>query len=213
MHLNLEACLAVCRGEMSPALLLRSLHEHLIEECPDCRREWLAAVEQTGVTELFPLRSATDRAGIRPLPADPRLISLADVEAREALLSRLLLERRDARKDLAKLLGGTPYERRRRIARSKTRFRSPALAEMLIDESRNRAPSDPAEAADLAALVPVVMDRVPEDRRAAWEADLPILYELAETQRRKALRHVTDPDSAGEITSTHPAPSDPPARG
>ena len=190
MHLNLEACLAVCRGELSPALLLRSLHEHLIEECPSCRREWLAAVEQTGVTELFPLRSPMARAGIRPLPADPRLISLADVEAREALLSRLLLERRDARKDLAKLLGETPDERRRRIARSKTRFRSPALAEMLVEESRSRESTDPGDAADLAALAPAVLDRVPDDRREAWEADLAILYELAETRETEISRNV-----------------------
>lgn len=190
MHLNLEACLAVCRGEMSPALLLRSLHEHLIEECPDCRREWLAAVEQTGVAELFPLRSPMARAGLRPLPADPRLISLADVEAREALLSRLLLERRDARKDLAKLLDEIPAERRRRIARSKTRYRSPALAEMLVEESRSRESTDPADAADLARLAKVVLDRVPDDRRAAWKADLEILYELGEAREAEARRKV-----------------------
>jgi len=185
MHLTVENCLALIRGELSPQLFMRTLHRHLIDACPECKEEWLAASEELGISEPFPIRARSAEPALRPLPKDPRLILPSDIEAREQLLARLLAERREARKELKRLLADSPAERRRRFARARVGLSSPALAEMLVDESRELAEEVPAEAADLAGLVPLVLARARGGDSEPWAA---ALAALAEAHRANALR-------------------------
>jgi len=186
MHLSLDASLSVCRGELSPAHLLREAHRHLVEECPDCRREWSAAREATGAETLFPLRSSPGAGGLRPLPAERWRWRPSDLTARLELLSRLREERRRARADLARLLRQTPAGRQETFRTARTRFASPALAEMLLEASRERLPSDTADAANLAGLVPEVLARMPRRQQdAEWARTLAA---QATAQRDEALR-------------------------
>ena len=169
-HLPLDACLAVCRGELHPAPLLRRAHRHLLDLCPGCRAEWEAARAAAPDAELF-AGPSLHPPGLRPLPADPRRLLAADVESREELLSRLRLERRRAREDLALLQADPPWERPVRCAAARTRFASPALAELLIEAARTALPGDPDEAASLAGLVSEVLGDVP-GRDTAWWHEL-----------------------------------------
>jgi len=186
MHLTVENCLALIRGELSPQLFLRTVHGHLIDSCPVCKEEWLAAAEELGVSEEpFPLRRPQPEPALRPLPEDPRLILPSDIEARERLLARLLEERREARKELKRLLADSSAERRRRFERARVGLSSPALAEMLVDEVRERTESDPAEGSDLASLVPLVLARARGGDSEPWAVTLAA---LAEAHRANALR-------------------------
>ena len=168
-HLPLDACLGVCRGDLHPAALLQRAHEHLLEVCAGCRAEWGKARAAEPDGELFagpPLHPP----GLRALPSDPRRLLAEDVAGREALLSRLRLERRRAREDLGLLLSDPPWERPLRCEVARTRFASPALAELLVEAARAALSGDPAEAASLAELVPAVLGDVPGRETAWWQA-------------------------------------------
>jgi len=186
VHLTLETCLAVCRGELSPEVFLRAVHRHLVEVCAGCARQWRAARRVAGGAEPFPARRAAgDPLELRPLPAEHRLLRPAHLAARERLLGRLLRERRDARTELARLVAERPAARLRRFERARTGLASAALAEILIEASRERARTDPADAADLASLVPRVLDRAPGGNVEAWAR---VLAARAEAHRANALR-------------------------
>jgi len=186
VHLSLDTCLSACRGDLSPGRLLRAAHEHLVEQCPACRREWDVARQATGAEELFPVRRRRPAGAVRPLPKERWRWTPADLTDRLALLSRLREERRRARADLARLLRSTPERRRRAFRFARTRLASPALAEMLLEASRERLRSDPADAADLAGLVAAVLARMPRKRQEAdWARDLDA---RASAQRAEALR-------------------------
>ena len=194
MHLSLDASLSACRGDLSPAHLLREAHEHLVDQCPACRREWSAARAATGVEALFPLRASRQAGTLRPLPAERWRWRPSDLTARLELLSRLREERRRARADLARLLRLTPAERQAAFGTARTRLASPALAEMLLEASRERVGADPADAADLAGLASAVLARMPRKRQeAGWARDLGA---RASARRAEALRLAGAPAAA-----------------
>ena len=197
MHLTLETCLAVCRGELSPEVFLRSVHRHLVEVCAGCGREWRSASRVSGGIEPFPVRAAGgDDLEQRPLPEDPRLVRPGHLAARQRLLSRLLRERRDARAELDKLLAETPAARLRRFERARRGLASAALAEMLVEASRERVRTDPADAESLAALVPRVLARAPGGGGEGWSI---VLAARAEAHRANALRVAGDLRRAANV--------------
>ena len=77
--------------------------------------------------------------------------------------SRLEKERAGASADLRRLLRLLPAGRRRVLERATTRFRSPALVELLIEAARVALADAPARAVELLTLAERVTRRVPPD--------------------------------------------------
>lgn len=70
-------------------------------------------------------------------------------------------ELRGARRDFEALLALPPEDRWGRLSRARSRFRSPGLVRLLLDESRRRLPGQPAEAFHFAELAQTVANRNP----------------------------------------------------
>jgi tetratricopeptide (TPR) repeat protein len=180
-HLSLDVATMVLDGELPARVLVQILYDHVKELCPKCRQA-LEAVQGTPA-------AAAARAGERPAAAAGPEQYLAAIDAAGRRVGERLSaaeeERRRARRDLATLRRLPPAERQRRIRAARSRFRSRALAELLVEASRQTARNDPAEAAALAGLVPIVLAHVtcPVDRAAA-----PSLVVLALAHRANALR-------------------------
>ena len=177
-HLKAHHYVLVRRLEVDPRVLTRRLHDHLLEVCPDCRREWARlepqqpalrrSLAEVGWTR--PTATGPPAASSPPPQTSPRLVSAFSEEARrlDAAARHLAADRRRARRELRDLLAVAPEQRRRRIETARTRFRSRALAELLLEECRRRVDADPAGAEELAALVPVVLHWMPAAGDAAW---------------------------------------------
>lgn len=151
------------QGKLDPATFLQAAHQHLVSRCDPCRVEWEAARDLEGSDHLpFAAPRPSPAPGPSPdLPESRYHLSVEEIDARVELLSELRLERRLARKDLNILLDVPPSERGARIDIARSRFQSPALAEMLVEESRRRVRDDPGEAEELAALADRVLHRSP----------------------------------------------------
>jgi hypothetical protein len=174
IHITRELLRAVARGELSARKLAQIEGHHLESLCPVCRREVQAwREEQTAATGY--------EYALQALPA---------VLGRHA--SDLLKQSRQAKRDLEELLAIPPAERLARIARARSRFRGPVLAERLIRESRRRTPADPREGYDLAELARIVV------YRSADHPDNFALLALASAQMANACRAGGDLRQAGE---------------
>ena len=233
-HLKAHHYVLVRRLEIDPRVLTRRLHDHLLEVCPDCRREWARlepqqpalrrSLAEAGWTRR---RTTTDpSAACSPPDASPRLVSAFSEEARrlDAAARHLAADRRRARRELRDLLAVAPEHRRQRIETARTRFRSRGLAELLLEECRRGVDADPAGAEELAALVPVVLHWMPAAGDAAWPLALAARAracaadarraagDLAEAARRfaslrgdLASRPLNDAAAAGEIAALEAA--------
>lgn len=175
-HLSVDLVLMVVQGLLPPRALALLMFEHLKEVCDECRAS-LALVGSPG-EDFFDARDG------RPEPAhppDPRYTSLVG-KAGQGLLEwahRIEEERRQSQADLRALLRIPRQQRELRIRRARTHFLSRSFAELLIDHSWRIVASTPDEAAELAALVPLVLDRIPGAAREEW----------AEGLRLRALAH------------------------
>ncbi|MEM7050093.1 MAG: hypothetical protein AAF604_10550 [Acidobacteriota bacterium] len=93
-----------------------------------------------------------------PLSSQPPAVSPYDSllarneRSAPAVATRLAVERRDADRDLGLLLRLGGEEARRRVARARRRFRSPFLAQHLLEHSRAAMEVSPARARHLADL-------------------------------------------------------------
>ncbi len=110
-------------------------------------------------------------------------------------LHQLAREREQADRDLRELLALPRQEREGRIRRARGRFRSSALARMLLDESRRRLPGEAAEATHLAELARVIVRSNP----AAPESF--DLLALAAAEKANACRALSDLNQAEEMFS------------
>ncbi|HMB55130.1 MAG TPA: hypothetical protein VKU40_17560 [Thermoanaerobaculia bacterium] len=155
-HLTLDDYLAVLRDRAPAEDLARQAEAHL--------------------REIEPGEPPRDAA----LPADLRLLSLADLRAAKRQLSRMREAGREARKDLARLRKLPREDWPHRVANARTRFRSRAFAQLLLAEGRRLLPRDPATTADLAALVPVAL---------AWTGARPDLGWAMETIAQATALH------------------------
>lgn len=191
-HLSLDVATMVLEGELPPRVLVQILYDHVKELCPQCRRALEAVQGMTPPT--------TRAAGERPAAASGPEAYLATIDGAGRRLGERLSaageERRRARRDLAALRALPPGERERRVRSARTRFRSRALAELLVEASHQTARHDPAEAVALAALVPAVLARLscPAGRAAA-----PALNVLALAKRANALRVGGDLPAADRV--------------
>ena len=146
MHITRELLEAITRGEIPVRVLEDLVLEHLRRVCPHCRKEM----------EEFAREQEAERRGKGPGPG---------VEAVSAVLDRLLKDFQQgqdrARRDVAKLLELPQDERIATVKRSRTRYRGPQVASILIEESRTAVTGSPAEAEHLAELARLVVQYSP----------------------------------------------------
>lgn len=191
-HLTYAHYMAVLEGELPVALLHHQAQQHLLEVCPVCRDGWDGTVSAAApATAAAPARrtdeadDADEVSSLLGLSGDPRAVSLAQVEACERLYSQTLEAARLARVDLKRLLARPAAEWPRRVVDARSRMRSRAFAEGLIEEARRRVRTAPQEAAALAALVRPALDRRPGRLELPWAR---VLVARAEAHRANALR-------------------------
>jgi tetratricopeptide (TPR) repeat protein len=188
-HVDFEFLNRFVRGELAAEGALRMLLGHIAESCPECRMALDLLVEEVSCAETsLPLRPAMmpvcDLAGLRAALPDPRFVGALDKLEAEAAdwARRVRAEKKRARADLRLLRRLPPEERAERIRTARSRFRSRAFAELLLAEARRLCRNEPAEAANLAELVPVALLWLPgaegqpwarelEVRAAAWQAN------------------------------------------
>lgn len=128
--------------------------------------------------------------------------------------------RRKARRDLRVLLRVPPAERSDKIFSARSRYRSRAFAELLVEESRHRAKDDPRQARELAALIPEIARWIPGADVRPWRLGLEVMGRALEANALRVsgdlpaadrafseLRHdlsrvdFDDPRAAGEAAS------------
>lgn len=171
-HLTRDLLEAMAEGGPVPEALLRHMTRHLVEMCPQCRggyRDFVTRATRSG----------------KPTPdAAPTLAVLGRWNRDLAEL------RRAGEEDFAELIALPRGERRERLCRSPRRFRSPLLAELLLEESRKRLLAEPVEAHELAQLAIDAALRI--DARSLG-SDLPTeLVVRATAHRANALRVLGD---------------------
>lgn len=180
-HLTAEIYRMILDGTLPPRTLARALHEHLREACSTCAEEW----------------SAARALGLRP-PAGPQgeaaeaddAFAFSPASRRlEADARRVRSTRRQAQKDLRLLLARRPEQREELIINARSRYRSRAFVELLLEHCRERVRAAPREAAQLLELVPLSLLWAPGGLEADWANALQV---RAEAQRANALRVAGD---------------------
>jgi tetratricopeptide (TPR) repeat protein len=144
IHITRELLRAASRGELPPRLLLQIGANHLMGLCPHCKREIEAWQKERGAgafdyTQVFQIL--------------PKVI--------EEQAPRIIRDRRAAARDLKTLLALPKEKRAAKVRQAHEHFRSGALAELLIEESRKQVQSDPHDAFHLAELARVVVHHSP----------------------------------------------------
>jgi tetratricopeptide (TPR) repeat protein len=144
IHLSREILRAVENGTLPPSVLDEIKTEHLLSRCPHCRAE-------------FKAYEAERRAKVSVLRQILQILSV--------LLERLITPRSRefsrATRDLLELLPLSQSERMHLVERARGRFRSPSLVKLLLSESHQRIPGEPAEAFALAELARRVANQNP----------------------------------------------------
>ncbi len=191
-HIDLELLSLVVEGHLPPKTLLRAILAHLGEVCPECG-ETLALLRGDGHGDLLEAEAdatTADAPAENALP-DPRSVtSLRPAENGAAgWVQRVREERRRARKDLAVLLALPAEQREERVVRARSRFRSRAFAELLLERCRREVHQNAVEAINLAELVPVVVLWTPGALDRSWGR---VLRVRAEAWRGNALRVAGD---------------------
>jgi tetratricopeptide (TPR) repeat protein len=189
---------AVLRNEVSREVLENAVIEALADSCPYCREEIGAWERERRI------RPADREALARALPA-----LLQKKQQEEAAASRV------ASRDLRKLLTFPLEERLQKIGRSVQRFRSPALARLLLERCKQEMPADMRLAQDLAKTADAVLRRMPDGpevsdlwaRTSAYLGNSARYFDnIPDAERRFAFarsfvttRGVTDPAVTAEI--------------
>jgi len=180
-------------GRQRPSVVGRMILDALASGCPECRRAWdLVAGEHDRLSERI-----AEIDALAPTPG--ARLALADPPGFDAVAARLeeeigLLQderRRGWMRDLWALLRLPAHRRAGRIRGAHRRFRSVGLAILLLDESRARVRTEPAEAENLAALVPLVLRRTPTGAPFP-HPDVHALRVRAAAHRANALRIAGD---------------------
>lgn len=193
---------ALVEGEISRLGTLKPLVQRHLDRCAACRRR----VERL----LGPDWRSDEAAPRRPAeplqrPPTPRPQPLRDEEL-DRICHRVTAqlwtgqaspdrERVDAGRELLELLALPTTERFGLVEASPHRFRSPALVDLLLEESRTAVPEDPQSAFDLAGLAQQICLRLDERR-----VPLPMVMDsvvLARAIRADALR------ATGDLSGAH----------
>jgi tetratricopeptide (TPR) repeat protein len=188
-HLRFEDYLAVLQGERSFSTIDRRAHQHLLDLCPDCRGEWHRFDTTAQGGELVAVPGDPQLPVPPNLAADERHVSLTTVDVVDRLLVLSREAARFAREDLNRLLRLPVDAWAQRVAAARTRFRSRAFAELLIEESRRRVRTAAEEAVALTELVPIALSRLRTSGDRPWSQALRL---RATAHRANALRVAGD---------------------
>ncbi len=191
-HVTRDLFRAISGGWRNPGDLAAIALAHLFELCPRCRREFQSWRRELG--EGVPATGPEDyeavldrfRARVAPKPANSNDVPGAQ-EARAAA------EEREARSGAEELLRLSPAEQAERVRREPERFAGLLLAEMLIEDSRKKAPERPKEAATHARLARLVLHHTP---LSAYACEL---YVRALAYLANAIRVIGDLPRADQI--------------
>lgn len=184
-HLTRDLYRLVLTGHLPPRTLANALHRHLLEVCGRCAAEWRAAAPRLAAPAPAETPAAPDS------PAAERSDEVLEREAR-----RLRKARRWAREDLVRLLSTPPEGWPELVAAARTRFRSRAVVELVIEHGRELTRSQPRRAAELLAFVPHLLMWVPGGLETAWGRGLAV---RAEARRANALRVCGDLAAADRL--------------
>ncbi len=191
-HVTRDLFRAISGGWRNPGDLAAIALAHLFELCPRCRREFQSWRRELG--EGVPAAGPHDyeavlvrfRARAAPKPANSN-------EAPGALDARAAAEEREARSRAEELLRLSPAEQAELVRREPERFAGLLLAEMLIEDSRKKAPDRPKEAATHARLARLVLHHTP---LSAYAGEL---YVRALAYLANAIRVIGDLPRADQI--------------
>lgn len=188
-HIQRDEYLLTLTGEITWEQHLRRSQQHLLELCPACAKEWDGKPQHLEVEDPAPETSEPDgpTPPPEPLPADLERLefSIEHHAAEKRLLSRMREARRLALDDLRVLKRHPRSDWPGVVSRSRSRFRSRALAELLLEEAEARVGRDPAAAAALAGLVPAVLSNGSDHSALPWAQELAA---QAAAQRKRAQR-------------------------
>lgn len=228
-HVEIEHYLLLVRGAMTTGEMLKRIHRHLLEGCDVCRASWEELVEgqRADIGELL-------AAETEPIPFDPtppaetpldkpspyQTAFSAAARRMTGAATRLRREKRQARRELEALLALSAEEREQTLIHARARFRSPALAHLLLELARERVRRSWRESIELLELLRLVLVWSPEAQRSEWGRSLALRAEahranahrvagdLPEADRRfRALRRqlvvdpVGDPSLEAEVAS------------
>lgn len=150
-HLSYEEFMALLGTERPPRKLLEELIEHHLESCDACRAEFTAGVE--GRARSSTVGGVIERALAL---AGRRVERLGEIE-------------QEAAAELQELMRLQGEKRRPKITRALTRFRNPALVDLLIEECVRATTIDAFEAYELAECALEVALRIPHSEFGrAW---------------------------------------------
>lgn len=228
-HVEVQHYLLLLRGAMTSGEMLKRVHRHVLEGCESCRASWQELVQGeradigellTGETEpiSFDPTPPAETPLDKPSPYQSAFSGAAKRLNRAAI--RLTREKRQARRELEKLLAVPAGEREEMIVHARTRFRSPALAHLLLEQARERVRRSWRESLELLDLLRLVLLWSPEAGRSDWGRSLAlradahranahrVAGDLPEADRRfRALRRqlvvdpVADPSLDAEVAS------------
>ena len=194
-HLRSEHYLDIDTIDTRASLVARSTVRHLTETCPECRREWdkLGPVlQQAFLSTLDHFSAAKAPSG----PDDDNVLVDDDIlSLQDDHVEHLRHLRRRAYEQLWKLRRLPADRRGRKIKRAYRQFRSRAVAELLIEESRSLVRAKPQEALDWIELVPLVLSRT-SDEESPWA---PSLRARATAHKANTLRVLGDHPAAERI--------------
>lgn len=228
-HIGAEHYAYLLRGAMQPGEMLQRIHRHVLDGCATCREGWegLVSGQRRDLRELLaafdePIPWSSAPPPPTPLAKPSRYESAFSAQARNLAreAQRLAEDRRVASRQLAELLALPAGERVRAIEHSRTRWRSPAFAHLLVEEARERVRRSTREARELLDLVNVVLLWTPGAHRAEWARSLKVRAEAHRAnvsrvagdlpaaeraflalRRRLRLESVADPGVDAEVAS------------
>lgn len=182
LHATVDLYRLILGGMLPPRTLARTLHRHLLESCPACAEEWKAARAMVNSEEGSPTGAELEAVEEAvPFSSGARRVDQAAQRIRAA--------RHVAQIDLWRLLKLPRERREERIVNARTRYRSRAFAELLIEHCRERVRSAPREAAELLELVPLTLLWTPGGLAGSWAEALRV---RADAHRANALRVAGD---------------------
>lgn len=184
-HLSREFFRALASGWRDPRDLVAITLAHLFELCPRCRREYESWRREVREDEAVPKHVDYDAVmeGIRARIEPPTGDAEAPIDA----------DLRQAQARAEELLGLAPEEQAEWIRTESYLYAGQLLAEVLIEESRRKAPGYPHESYTLAYLACLVLRHAPNSLRLGQT------YARAMAYMANAVRVIGDLSRADQI--------------
>lgn len=174
-HVDAGEYVRTARGIQPPGLLTGMVLRHVIEVCDQCRQTWEllpVPMQQAVLQRLSQHEPPFNRT---PPLAEHLSLRQTSIDDDEADLARLRREYNLVRFSLDKLLALEPGAWRHKIERSKKRFRSRMMVDLMLSRVREWTSAKPTRAQSLANVTALVVDRIPGSGDEPWRIELSAL--------------------------------------